>query len=101
QNLTGAENVSGGPVEGGPIDAETQVALPLRGETTNRRTIEGQVVPALYQEFFVIVQHVKPAFEIAKEDGHGLDSLLVGQVLKPLLLDLVRCDPGFTLFLSL
>ena len=90
QHLAGPEDVGGAPVESSPIDAQTQVAFALRGKTTNRRSVKGQVVEALQQEFLVVVQHVQAAFEVAEHDGHGLDARLVGQILQPFFLNFAR-----------
>ena len=96
QHLAGAKNVGRRPVEGAPVDAQAQIAFPLRGKAANRGTVEGQVVVALQQKFLVVVEHVQAAFEVAEHDGHGLDALLVGQILQPLFLNFVeeRRGPG-------
>ena len=89
QHLARAEDVGRRPVEGAPIDAQPQIAFALGGEAANRRTVEGEIVPALDEKLLVIVEHVQPAFQIAEEHGHGLDPLFVGQILEPLFADLV------------
>src|SRR6185312_17352594 len=43
QYLAGSENVGRGVVEGAPIDAQTQIALALRGEAADGGAVEGQV----------------------------------------------------------
>ena len=101
QHFAGAEHVRRSPVEGGPVDAQPQIALALRGEAANRRAVEGEIVPALDQKLLVVIEHVQPAFEIAEEHGHGLDPLLVGQILQPLFLDLVDGDAVPALLLRL
>src|SRR5882672_9325462 len=78
QHLARAKIVSGSPVEGAPVDTEAQIALALRGEAANRRTVEGKIVPALDEEFFVVVEHVQAAFEVAEEDRYGLYARFVG-----------------------
>src|ERR1043166_9650062 len=55
-----------------------------------RGPIKCQVVPALYQELLVIVQHVEAAFEVAEEDGYGLNAFFVGKILDALFLNFVR-----------
>src|SRR5579872_40868 len=90
QDLARAKNVGRSPVKGAPIHRQAQVALSLCREPANRRPVKRQVIPALDQELFVVVQHVQAAFEVAEKHGHGLDALLVRQVLDPLLLDFVR-----------
>ncbi len=95
-HLSPAENVGRPPVEGGPIDSQPQIALFLRREASNRRAVEGHVVPILDEELLIVIEHVQPAFEVAEQQGHGLDSLLVRQVLEALLLNLVyrnACHP--------
>jgi len=42
------------------------------------------------QELLVIIEQVQAAFEIAEQHRHSLDALLVGQVLQPLLANLIR-----------
>ncbi len=76
QDFAGAKDVSRAPVEGGPIQMQAQVALPLRGEAADRRAVKREVVKALDEEFFVVVEHVQAAFKVAEEHGHGLDPLL-------------------------
>ena len=88
QHFAGAEDIGGRPVECAPVDAEAKIALALRGKSANGRAVEGEIVVALQQELLVVVEHVQPAFEIAEEDGHGLDALFVGEVLEALLLNL-------------
>ena len=75
QHLAGTEHVGWRPVECAPVDAQTQIALALRGKAANRRAVEGQVVPALDQEFLVVIEHVQAAFQVAEQDGDGLDAL--------------------------
>ncbi len=84
----------GRPVERGPIDSEPQVALALRREAANRRTVKGKIIPALDEKLFVVIQHVQAAFEITEEHGHGLDPLFVGQILEPFFLDLADRERG-------
>src|SRR5579872_6979693 len=90
QHLAGSEDVGGRPVERSPIDAKAKVALALCGEAADGGAVEGQVVPALEQELLVIVEHVQAAFEIAEEDGNGLNALLITEILGPLFAHLVR-----------
>ena len=56
---------------------------------------------ALYEELLVVIEHVEAAFEIAEQDGDRLDALLIGEVLEPLLLDLVLGTALHALFLRL
>ena len=70
-------------------------------EAPDGGAVEGQVVGRLEQELLVVVQHVQPAFEVGKADRHRLDPLLVGQILHPLLADLVGIGPGRPLGLGL
>ena len=101
QHFAGTENIRRAPIESGPVDAQPQIALALRRKAANRRAVEGEIVPTLDQKLLVVIQHVQPALEIAKEHGHSLDPLLVGQILQPLFLDLVDRDTLTALFLRL
>ena len=92
QHLAVAEHVGGHPVEGAPVDAQTQIALLLRGEAADRRAVEGQVLRGAQQELLVVVEQMKPAFEVAEQYGYGLDSLLVGQILDPFFADFAGCN---------
>ena len=85
---------AGRPVEGAPVHVQPQIAFALRRESADRRAVEGQVVIALDQEFLVIVEHVQTAFQVAEQHRDGLDALLIGQVLQPFFLDLVRRERG-------
>jgi len=87
KDLSRTEDVGGHPVKGAPVDPETKVALPLRGETANRGTIEGQVIEALDEEFLVVVEHVQAAFEVAEQDRDRLDVPLIGEILDAFFLD--------------
>src|ERR1700738_495170 len=82
-HLSRAENICRTPVEGGPIDSQPQVALFLRCEASDGRAVEGQVVPALDEKLLVVIEHVQPTFEVAEEQGYGLDPFLVCEVLEP------------------
>jgi len=44
---------------------------------------------------------VQPAFQVGKADRHRLDALFVGEVLHPLVADLVAAGPGQALGLGL
>ena len=101
ENLARAEHIRRRPVKRAPIHRQPQIAFPLRRESANRRAIKREVVPALDQEFLVVVQHVQAAFQIAEQHCHGLDPLLVGKVLQSLFLNFVRRDAIFPLLLSL
>ena len=90
QHLAGPKNIRRPPVKRAPIHRQPQIALALRRKPANRGPVKRQVVPALDQKLFVIIQHVQAAFEVAKEHRHGLDPLLVCQVLDPLFLNFVR-----------
>ncbi len=87
QHLARTEVVRRRPVERAPVHVQPQVALPLRRESTDRRSVERQVVVALYEKFLVVIEHVEPAFQVAEQDRDGLDALLVRQVLEALLLN--------------
>jgi hypothetical protein len=87
--LAGAEDVGRNPIEGAPVNAQAQIALLLRRKAADRRAVEGQVLIGLEQELLVVVEQVKAAFEVAEQHGDSLDPLLIGQVLQPLLTNLV------------
>jgi hypothetical protein len=53
---------------------------------------------ALHEELLVVVEHVQAAFKVAEHDGHGLNPLLVGQVLQALFLKFVHRNPLGALF---
>ena len=78
EDFARTKDIGRSPVESAPINPQAQVALALRGKAADRRSVKGQVVPALEQELLVIVEHVQPALEIGEQDGQGLDALLVG-----------------------
>jgi hypothetical protein len=80
QHLAGAEDVRRQPVEGRPVDRQSQVRLLLPREAADRRAVEGQIVRRLEQELLVIVQHVQPAFEVGETHGDRLDALLVVEI---------------------
>src|SRR6202012_790458 len=61
------------PVKGTPVNAQAQVAFPLGGKSADRGAVKGEVVPALDQEFLVVVKHVQAAFQVAEENSDGLD----------------------------
>src|SRR5438045_8835935 len=61
QNFAGAEDVAWAPVEGAPIHVEAKVTFALRGETADRGAVEGQIVPAPYEELLVVLEHVQAA----------------------------------------
>src|ERR1039457_3824301 len=65
------EDIRRSAVKRAPVDAQAQIALALRSEAADGRSVEGEVVPAVDQELLVVVEHVQPAFEIAEEHGHG------------------------------
>src|SRR4029077_17469868 len=87
QHLAVPKNIRRAPVESAPVDAQTQVAFALSGKSANLGSIKRQVVPALDQEFLVVVQHVQPAFQVAEKDGHSLNTLLIRKVLDSLFLN--------------
>ncbi len=101
QHLAGAEDVRRQPVEGRPVDRQSQVRLLLPREAADRRAVEGQVVRRLEQELLVIVQHVQPAFEVGEAHGDRLDALLVVEIAHPLFADHVGGPPGQPLLLGL
>ena len=87
QHLARPEYIRGCPVERAPVDSQAKIALLLRSKAADRGPVEGQVVIALDQELLVVVEHVQPAFEVAEQNGDGLDARLVGEILQPFLLD--------------
>ncbi len=90
QHLPGSENIRRREVKRGPVDPQPQIALPLRGKAANRRPIEREIVEALHQKLLVVIQHVEAALQIAEQNRDRLNSLLIGQVLQPLFLNLVE-----------
>src|SRR5581483_6868494 len=99
--LSWTEDICRRPIECAPVDPEAQVAFTLRGETPDRRTVTREVIPALQQEFLVVVQHVQAPFEIAEEHGYVLDPFFVRKVLEPFFLNLVSCRPVLALLFGL
>ncbi len=83
-----AENIGRRPVESAPVHGQPQVAFLLGRESANGRSVEGHVVPVLDEPLLVVIEHVQPAFEIAEQQRHGLDALLVRQVLEAFFLNL-------------
>ena len=98
--FAGAEDVRGPPIKSAPIHGQAQIAFALRGESANRGAVEREVVPALYEKFLVVIEHVQTAFQVAEEHGDGFDALLVGEVLDALFLNLVRRKAILALFLG-
>src|SRR6185437_5754209 len=94
----GAEKVRWSPVKRAPIDSQPQIALALRREAPNRRAVKCQVVPALDQEFLVVVQHVQAAFQITEKHRNRFDSLLIRQILDSFLLELLHRNAALPLF---
>ena len=92
QNLARTEDVRRHPVEGPPVDAQTQIAFGDLGEAADGRAVEGELVGA-QQEFLVVIQHVQAAFQIRESDGHGLDALLAIQIIAALFFDLGHGGP--------
>ena len=90
QHLAGAEDVAGPPVEGAPIHVQPKIAFALRRKPADRRSVEGQVVPALDKELLVVIEHVQAAFQVAEQDRDRLDALLIRQVPQAFLLNLVH-----------
>src|SRR3979490_1057028 len=82
EHLAGPEHISGRPIERTPVNSQPQIALALCSEAANGRAVEGEIVPALEQELLVVIEHVQPAFEIAEQHGHSLDSRLIRQIFK-------------------
>src|SRR5438270_10395689 len=101
KNFAGAERGGSSPVKRGPIQGQAKIALALRGETGNGGAVEGQIVPAFDEEFFVVVEHVEAAFEVAEKNGNGLDALFVGKIFETLFLDFVHRNAIFALLLGL
>ena len=89
QHLAIAEDIGRHPIEGAPVDAQAQIALLLRREAADRRAVEGQVLVGAEQKLLVVVEQVQAALKVGEQHGHGLDALLVGQVLQPLFANLV------------
>lgn len=87
ENFAAAEIVGGSPVKRTPIDAEAKVAFALGGEATDGRTVEGEVVPGFEKELFVVIEHVQAAFEVAEEDGDGLDALFGAEIFEAFFLN--------------
>src|SRR5580704_218274 len=96
-----SEKVGRNPVKRAPVDPQPQVAFPLSGKSTDRRAVKSQVVPALDDEFLVVVEHVQTAFQVAEKNGDGLDAFLVGEILDPFLPDLVLRNTILPLLFSL
>ena len=92
EHLAGAEHVGGQPVEGAPVDGQSQIGLVLVREAADRGAVEGEVVLALEEELLVVVEHVQPAFQVGEAHREGLEPLLVGEVLPPPLRGLLRRD---------
>ena len=101
QHLARSEEIGRRPVKRAPIDSQSQIAFPLGREAADRGAVERQVVPALDQEFLVVVEHVQAALEVAEAQRHSLDALLVGQILQPLFLQLVTIDAVLALLFRL
>jgi hypothetical protein len=72
----------------------------LRRKTANRGSVESQVVPALDQELFIVIEHVQAAFEVAEQQGNGFDALLIGQILETAFPDLLDRSALQTLLLG-
>jgi len=79
---------------------QPKVALALRREPADRRSVEGQVVITLDKKLLVVVEHVEAAFQVAEQDRHRLNALLVRQVLQALFLNLVHGDAALPLRLG-
>src|SRR4029077_13328276 len=90
ENFAAAEIVGGGPIEGTPIDTEAEITFALGGETADGRAVEGEVVPGLEEELFVVIKHVEAAFEVAEEDSDGLDALFGGEIFEALFLNFMN-----------
>src|SRR5450755_5123432 len=71
--LARTEDIGGTPIEGGPVDAEAQIALFLGGKAADGGAVEGEIIPAFGEELLVVIEHVQAAFEVAKQHGDGLD----------------------------
>src|ERR1700677_798337 len=87
KDLARTENVGWRPIKRAPIKSQAKIALPLRGETANRGSVEREVVVALHQKLFVVVEHMRATFEVREQHGHSLDARRVGEILQPLFLD--------------
>jgi hypothetical protein len=101
QHLAGAKDIGRHPVEGRPVDDQAQIGFRLHREAADAGTVEGEVVAGLEQELLVVVQHMEAAFQVRETHGHGLDPLLVGQVLHALFTDLIGRYPVEALALGL
>src|SRR5882724_1393589 len=100
EHFAGAKDIGWRPIERGPVDGQAEIAFALRGETADGGAVEGKVVPALDEEFLVVIEHVQTAFEVGEEDGDRLDALLVSEVLEALFLDFADGGALEALFLS-
>src|SRR5258707_3363850 len=78
QDFAGAKNIRRAPIKCTPIHGQAKVAFTLRRKTADGRSVKSEVVPALDQEFLVIVQHVQAAFKVTDENRNGLDALFIG-----------------------
>src|SRR5690242_11748309 len=66
ENLARTKNVRRGPIKRGPIHGQTEITFTLRSEPANRGAVEGEIVPALDEELFVVIEHMEAAFEVAE-----------------------------------
>src|SRR5713101_329577 len=100
KDFAGTKHIRRRPIKRAPIHGQPQVALALRGEPADRGAVERQVVPALDEKLLVVIEHVQPAFEVAEQHGHGLETLFVRQILDAFFLNLVRGDTVLALLLG-
>src|SRR5260221_4143850 len=68
QDFARAQNIRRAPIKSTPIHWQSKVAFTLRGKATDGRSVKGEIVPALDEELFVIVQHVQAAFKVTEEN---------------------------------
>ena len=90
EHLARTKHIRWQPVECRPINRQTQIGFGLRGETTDARAVEGQVVVILDQEFLVVIKHVQAALKVGEANRDGLDAFFVREVLDAFFLDFAR-----------
>src|SRR5258708_6512921 len=60
------------------------------GEGVNGGDVESGIVPAFDKELFVVSEDVQAAFEVAEQNGDGLDALFIGEIFEALFLNFVH-----------
>src|SRR5271170_5388519 len=66
EDFAAAEVVRRTPIKSRPIHTEAKITFTLRGEAADRGAVKGKIVPALDEEFLVVIEHVQTAFEVAE-----------------------------------